>query len=72
MAKRISNKKAKQMIFDVEVFRRNGCLPKTFYFSFYKNQFGYWVLIQSGWFFRACYFGKISLNANKIKGKQNG
>ncbi|EOX3456151.1 hypothetical protein ACPFUK_003368 [Vibrio cholerae] len=69
MAKRISNKKAKQMIFDVEVFRRNGCLPKTFYFSFYKNQFGYWVWIQSGWFFRSVYFGKVSVTAERLKYK---
>lgn len=67
MAKRISNKKAKQMIFDVEVFRKNGCLPKTFYFGFYKNQFGYWVWIQSGWFFRAVYFGKVSVTAERLR-----
>lgn len=69
MARRISNKKAKQMISDVEMFKRNGCLPKTFLFSFYENQFGYWVWIRSGWFFRAVYLGKVSVTAERLKNK---
>ncbi|OQK43823.1 hypothetical protein CGT72_10085 [Vibrio cholerae] len=69
MAKRISNKRTKQMLGDIEIFRRNGCLPTTFCFCFFKGQFGYWVLIESGWFFRSVYFGEVSINANQMKGK---
>ncbi|MCJ0804077.1 hypothetical protein [Vibrio vulnificus] len=69
MAKRVSNKKAKQMISDVEMFRRNGLSPKTTCFSFYEKQFGYWVWIESGWFFRAVYFGTVSVAAEHLKNK---
>lgn len=67
MARRKSNKQVKQMISDVEVYRRNGCLPTYYAFDYHKGDFGYWVWINPGWFFRAVYFGTVS-----IKGKNYG
>lgn len=60
------NCKVKQMICSVEINRRNGCLPKEFRFTYKDGDFGYWVHLKSGWFFRAVYLGQISLAADQL------
>lgn len=61
------NVKVKQMICRVEIYRRNGCLPKNYKFTFHNGKFGYWVLIKSDWVFRAVHFNKVSLTANQLR-----
>ncbi|MGL4223866.1 MAG: hypothetical protein ACRCSE_01785 [Vibrio sp.] len=63
----MKNKRVKQMICDVGAFIKSGCLPETFYFGFHENQFGYWVWIRSGWFFRAVYYGRVSVAAERLR-----
>lgn len=63
----MNNRLAKKQIINVEIFRRNGCLPAQYRFTFKDNDFGYWVKLKSGWFFRAVYFGTISLTATQLK-----
>lgn len=60
----MKNRRVRQMICDVEYYRRNGCLPYEYLFCFYKGDFGYWVHLRSGWFFRAVYNGIVSLNGD--------
>lgn len=57
----MKNKRVKQMICDVELYRRNGYIPNECVFTFHNGDFGYWVALKSGWFFRGVYFGVITL-----------
>lgn len=63
----MDNKSVKQMICDVEQYRRNGCLPTYYLFTFsHDGDFGYWVALRSGWFFRAIYNGVVSVEARDL------
>lgn len=64
--KRVSNSKAKQMICDVEDFRRNGCVPTYCIFDYHKGYFGYWTWLKSGWFFRFVNLGTVSIKAGDM------
>ncbi len=68
----MNNRKAKQMICDIERYRRNGCVPKECIFTFKDGDFGYWAKLRTGWFFRAIYAGTISLTANQLKQRTGG
>lgn len=65
----MKNKKEKQMICDVEVFKRNGIVPNKTTYHFKGGDFGYTFLMRSGWFFRGVYQGTISLTADQLRGK---
>ncbi|EGR0263999.1 hypothetical protein FMH13_13660 [Vibrio cholerae] len=62
----MKNRLAKQMICSVEEYRRNGCVPSEYRFAFEKGDFGYWVHLKSGWFFRAVYHGRVSLASHQL------
>ena len=65
----MKNKKVKQMICDVEVFKRNGIVPNQTTYHFKGCDFGYTFLMRSEWFFRGVYQGVVSLTANQLRGK---
>jgi hypothetical protein len=67
----MKNKQVKQMIHDVEIMKRNGCLPLHHLFTFKDGDFGYYVLLRSGWFFRGVYYGVVSLTADQLRGITN-
>ncbi|USD58955.1 hypothetical protein J4N45_10475 [Vibrio sp. SCSIO 43140] len=60
------NSKVKQMICSVEIYRRNGCLPAKYQFTYKDGEFGYWVHLKTGWFFRAVYLGCVSVTADQL------
>lgn len=62
----MKNKRVKQMICDVEYYRRNGCVPADHLFTFHNGDFGYWVHLRSGWFFRGVYNGVVSLGGASL------
>lgn len=63
------NKQAKQMICDVERFKRNGVLPNKAKFLFREGVFWYAFLMRSGWLYREVYYGTVRLDC---KGKNIG
>lgn len=65
----MKNKKVKKQIIRTEILVRNGCLPSVYDFKFHNGDFGCWVLLRSGWFFRGIYRGVISLTADQLRGK---
>lgn len=56
----MKNKAVKQMICDIENKKHFGNEKPSYLHSYHDGQFGYWVYIPSGWFFRAVYLGKLT------------
>ncbi len=55
------NKQAKQMICDVERFKRNGAIPHQTKFHFKEGVFGYTFPTRFG-FLRGIYYGTVRLD----------
>ncbi len=64
----MKNKKVRKMIHYLEISKRNGCIPLRCLFTFKDGDFGYWVPIESGWFFRGVYYGVVSLTSDQLSG----